>query len=140
MGYFLPEATQDKEKPHGKKAGRAREDSGSSRSPGRAGLGDVRVGSSCPLPHPGVGVCRCSSVSLGQVTCGGTAWQLLWLWICAGAVGKSFRDPWSVSRVGVSPPVMGAAGEGVAMEQEQFAQFFFLTPAVPHVWCFLQIP
>lgn len=28
-----------------------------------------RFGSSHPLPHTGVGVCRCSSVSLGQVTC-----------------------------------------------------------------------
>lgn len=41
-GYFLPGPTQDKEKPHGKEAGRAREGSGSSRSPGRAVLGDIQ--------------------------------------------------------------------------------------------------
>lgn len=63
-----------------------------------------RTGSSCPLPYPGVGVSRCSSASLGQVTCGGTAWQLLWLWTCAGAVRRSCKDPWCVSRVGCPRP------------------------------------
>lgn len=72
-GYFLPEPTQDKEKPHGKKAGRAREDSGSSRSPV---LGDVQVWIQSPSATYR---CGCLQVLLCVPGAGdlcGTAWHL----------------------------------------------------------------